>query len=212
MNNIIVTGSISWDVIMNFPSTFVEHVDLTKVHSLNANFVVSNLEKQFGGTATNIAYNLSLLTSKKVAIAAGIGKDSREHLKLFKKQKIDTSLLSFDNKHFCATGTVITDTKDNQIWGFYYGACEMGKKIKLNKFAKKDSLAIVSANHPLAFINAQKEAIKNKIPFMYDPGMALTWITKEQLREGIGNCQYLIGNDYEVGQILKKPKLQKRRV
>ena len=47
---------------------------------------------------------------------------------------------------------------------------------------------------------------------MYDPGMALTWITKEQLREGIGNCQYLIGNDYEVGQILKKAEITEAEV
>jgi len=50
----------------------------------------------------------------------------------------------------------------------------------------------------------QREAIKNKIPYLYDPGMTLTWIKDKDLKEGVMNCRYLVGNDYEIAMVLKR--------
>jgi len=50
----------------------------------------------------------------------------------------------------------------------------------------------------------QREAIKNKIPYFYDPGMTLTWIKDKDLKEGVMNCRYLVGNDYEIAMVLKR--------
>ena len=34
--------------------------------------------------------------------------------------------------------------------------------------------------------------------------MTLTWITDKDLKEGVMNCRYLVGNDYEIAMILKR--------
>ena len=34
--------------------------------------------------------------------------------------------------------------------------------------------------------------------------MALTWISDKDLEEGVRNCRYLVGNDYEIAMILKR--------
>ncbi|MDO8497637.1 MAG: PfkB family carbohydrate kinase [bacterium] len=206
-NSIIVTGSVAYDEIMDFPSQFVEYLQPDKLHQINVSFVVDRLEKQLGGTATNISYNLSLVTNKKIILLTSIGKDGKEFLRFFKSRKINTEGVLIDKKLYTATGKVITDIKDNQIWGFYYGASVKAKYIDVTKFNTHTSVMIISANHSEAFLHFQKEAISLHIPYLYDPGMGITWIKEKDLIEGILHSRWLVGNDYEISNICKKIKM-----
>ena len=203
-SNILVTGSISFDEIMDFPAEFVNYFHPEKLHQINVSFVVNNLEKQMGGTATNITYNIRLVTQKETAILAAVGKDGNEIVNFLKKINVNTDGLIKDRNKYTSSGKVITDLKDNQIWGFYYGASESAGKIRLEKYATQRSLLIISANHAKAFLNFQKQAIKQKIDYLYDPGMALTWIKDKDLIEGVKNCRFLVGNDYEIAMVIKR--------
>lgn len=204
--SIIVTGSIAYDDIMNFPGHFKEHFHPEQLHQINISFVVDKFVKHIGGTATNISYNIRQITSQEVYVCGGVGQDHAEITEFFKKNKLNTEALFIDEKLYTATGKVITDQTDNQIWGYYYGACATGDKVDFAKLPKK-SLGVVSANHPKAYFHAQSYFIKNKIPYLYDPGMALTFIKDKELLEGINNCMYLVGNDYEIAQIMRRLNL-----
>ncbi len=59
--SILVTGSIAIDHIMVFEDEFKNHILPDKIHSLNIAFHVPSLDKRWGGTAANNAYNLALL-------------------------------------------------------------------------------------------------------------------------------------------------------
>ena len=203
-NNIIVTGSVAFDEIMDFPGQFVDHFHPEKLHQINISFVVDRLEKQLGGIATNIAYNASLFARGKVKILSGVGKDGDQFLTFYKEHGIDASGMIVDNTLYTSTGKVITDKKDNQIWGFYYGALSKTKDIEWSKHISSNDFIIISPTHVDAFLSVQKYAIEHHIDYMYDPGMALTWITEQDLAAGIDNCTYLIGNDYEIAQIQKR--------
>ncbi|MDP3995218.1 MAG: PfkB family carbohydrate kinase, partial [bacterium] len=72
--NIVVTGSLAYDRIMDFNDRFRAHILPDKIHMLNVSFVLDKLEEKFGGTAGNIAYNLKLLGFDPV-IAGAAGKD-----------------------------------------------------------------------------------------------------------------------------------------
>lgn len=217
--NILVSGSISFDEIMDFPGKFKEYFHPERLHQINVSFVVDRLERQMGGTATNIAYNnsvaLNFLTSRvkkhseaaaKVFVLGAVGKDGQPFIDFFRKNNINAENILLDPKLYCAFGSVITDKKDNQIWGFYYGSSVKSQKISIKKYPSDNSLLVISANHPKAFIHFQKEAIKFKIPYLYDPGMAMTWIKDNDLIEGISNSRYLVGNDYEIAMITKRIK------
>ena len=45
--NIIVSGSIVYDRIMNFPGFFKEHILPEKIHILNVSFVINKLKESF---------------------------------------------------------------------------------------------------------------------------------------------------------------------
>jgi adenosine kinase len=59
--NIVVTGSLGFDYIMDFSGKFADRIMPDKVHKISLGFLVDSLKKQFGGTAGNIAYSLNLL-------------------------------------------------------------------------------------------------------------------------------------------------------
>lgn len=203
LTSIIVTGSIAYDDIMNFPGFFKDHFHPEKLHQINISFVVDEFVKHIGGTATNISYNIKQITDKKVYICGAVGKDHEDISVFYKKNKINTEALFIDEKLYTATGKVITDQSDNQIWGYYYGACAKGDKVDFSKLPKT-SFGVVSANHPKAFFHAQHYFIKHKIPYLYDPGMALTFIKDTELLDGINHAMFLVGNDYEIAQIMRR--------
>ena len=210
--NVYITGSIAYDTIMNFPHEFQKYFHPEKLHQINVSFVVDKLEKQLGGTATNIAYNIKranveTLGRSNVFLLGSIGKDGKDFLNFFKKNKIDADGVIIDKKLYTSAGSVITDTKNNQIWGFYYGASEKIPYIDFKIINKETDLLVISANHQNSFLYFQREAIKNKISYLYDPGMTLTWIKDKDLESGVMNCRYLVGNDYEMGMILKRLNL-----
>ncbi len=205
-DNIVLTGSIAYDEIMDFPGKFVDYFHPDKLHQINISFVVNRLEKQLGGIATSIAYNLSLITDKQVRVLGAIGRDGEEFLNFFKSKHIDTSAILVDDKLYTAAGYGITDKKDNQIWGYYYGALEKGKKISLKKFTNLKALVIISANHFAPFLHFLDEAIRMKLDYMFDPGMTLTWISDRDLAKGVESCKWLVGNDYEIAQVLRRVK------
>lgn len=203
----IVTGSIAYDEIMDFPGKFADYFHLERLHQINISFVVNRLERQLGGTASNIAYNATLLTKKTVTILGAIGKDGNQILRFFKKLKINVDGIIKDKHLYSSCGTVFTDENDNQIWSYYYGAGQKAKTIKLSKRANENLLLVISANHRDSFLNFQNQAIGQKIDYFYDPGMMITAISIDQLIKGIKNCRWLIGNDYEIANILRITKL-----
>ncbi len=75
--NIYISGSMAYDRIMDFPGKFSDYILPDKIHVLNVCFNVNGMSEQFGGTAGNIAYTLSLLGERPVMIAT-IGKDHQQ--------------------------------------------------------------------------------------------------------------------------------------
>lgn len=201
--NIIVTGSVEYDQLMNFPKKFMEFIQPDKLHQLNVSFIVDHLEKQLGGTATNIAYNTTLLTDQPVSLLAGLGKDNQQFMDFFKENGIKTQHIVLDEELYTATGTGITDMQNNQIWGFYYGAGQLAKNIDLTQVANEQSLLIISANHIDSVLHFQQAAIQNSVTYIYDPGMVMTALSADHLREGVLNSTWFIGNDYEIVQITR---------
>lgn len=206
MRNIYVSGSVAYDEIMDFPHHFKDYFHPEKLHQINVSFAVSDLAKHLGGITTNIAYalrNTADYYKSKVALfpVASVGRDGDEIVEFFKANNIDTSYVMKDKKLYTATGKVITDMNDNQIWGFYYGASAL---IPAKLPSDKNDLWIVSATHEKPFSTVLRHVINNKLPYLFDPGMTLTWIRDDLLKKGVLNATYVVGNDYEIAMIEKR--------
>src|SRR6202041_3010262 len=65
----LICGSVAYDTILQFPDRFKSHILPDKLHILNVSFLVPDMRREFGGCAANIAYGLSLLGDRGIAMA-----------------------------------------------------------------------------------------------------------------------------------------------
>jgi adenosine kinase len=89
--DIIVSGSLAYDRIMDFPGNFSDHILPEKIHVLNVCFQVNGMKEKFGGTAGNIAYALTLMGEKPL-ISAAIGYDYHRYFDWFLKNGIHAGI------------------------------------------------------------------------------------------------------------------------
>lgn len=203
---ILVTGSLAFDLIMDFPGSFSENIDPTKLHLINLSFLVNNLKKEKGGTAGNIAYSLALLQIP-VAILGAVGDDFDGYISFLETAGVEISTIKKIENESTSQAFIITDQKDNQITAFYPGAMNDNPNLKIANLKEKPNFVVVSPNHPEAMMNFVKEAQELNIPYMFDPGMQLPRLSEEDLKTGINGAKILIGNDYEMGLLKSKLSL-----
>jgi len=202
---LIITGSIAWDYIMDFPGSFSDHILPDQIHKINLSFIVKTFEKKRGGTAGNISYTLGLLkTPHKLFSTAG--KDFYEYKDKLNELGINTDDVKIYNDTYTATGFGMTDKTDNQIWGFFYGANEQVDKLQLKTIVGKKDFVLIGPQGAKGSMSFVKQCISLKIPYMLDPGFILTQVNDNDLSLGVKNAKYIIGNDYEITLIKKRIK------
>lgn len=199
---ILVSGSLVYDRIMDFPGYFKDHIMPEKIHILNVSFMVNGVKESFGGTAGNIAYNLSLL-GERPSILACVGNDFSPYKKWLVKNKIDVSRIKTIKDKQTSSCYITTDKADNQITAFNPGAlaCERGK-IPLAPFTKGD-IAIISPGNNKDMENYAAAYKRAGIKYIFDPGQQITALSPAVLKKCITGAEVLIGNDYEVSLIMK---------
>lgn len=207
---ILVSGSVAYDKIMNFPGYFKDHILPDKIHNINVSFFIEKANDNFGGTAGNIAYNLALLDENPVIFSA-VGSDFAPYRKWLEEHKINLdNLIKVDDKK-TAFATVITDKADNQIAAFCPGAMINPSFIKY-KDEFKNLFAIISPGLMEDMTYLSKLYTENKIPYIFDPGQQITALTADELRYCIENAKIFISNDYELSMVLKKTKYNEKDI
>lgn len=204
--NIIITGSLAFDLIMDFPGKFAEHIDPSKLHILNISFLVDNLKKERGGNSGNIAYTLSLLGMSS-SILSNAGDDFETYARFLNEHSISTENIKIIPGESTATAIIMTDKADNQISAFYPGAMKQNINLSLKDLKSKSDFAVITPDVPEAMEKFALECRELKLPYLFDPGMQLPRLSDEQLISGIEGAEILIANDYEMGIITKRSKI-----
>lgn len=200
---ILVTGSLAYDQIMDFPGKFKDHIFPEKLHILNVSFLVHELRKGYGGTAGNIAYSLSLLGVKCTLLGVA-GEDFSPYKDFLEKNEIDTNYIKSAANLYTSSAFGITDSKDNQIWGFYSGADALSDHLSVRQVKRKIDFGVIAPHNPRAMIKFAREYHELHIPYLFDPGMQLPWLSGADLRVAFAGARIIIGNDYEIGTMEKK--------
>ena len=207
--NIIVSGSMAYDRIMDFPGKFSDHILPDKIHVLNVCFQVNGIKEKYGGTAGNIAYALTLMGEKPL-ICATIGHDYQKYFKWLAKNGLSTENIKIIADEFTAGAYITTDRSDNQITGFNPGAMKYQSTLDFSKLDSEDTIVIVSPGNFEDMVNYPR-ACKNKgIDYILDPGQSLPMWDKQDLIQAIEGCRILIVNDYELSLIISKTGLDKK--
>jgi adenosine kinase len=195
--NILVSGSLAYDRIMDFPGKFSDHILPDKVHVLNVCFMINELKENFGGTAGNIAYALSLL-GESPTIVATAGRDFESYSNWFSDNKISTDNIKIIDEELTAGAYITTDQSDNQITAFNPGAMKFSASYDFESTAHDNTVAIVSPGNLDDMYNFSNIYKQKKIDYIFDPGQSLPTWSKEKLIEMIDGSKIFICNDYEL--------------
>jgi adenosine kinase len=206
--NIIVSGSLAYDRIMDFPGHFAEHILPEKIHVLNVCFQVNGVKEKFGGTAGNIAYALTLM-GEKPGIAATIGHDHHRYFERLAGSGISTENVKIIEDELTASAYITTDRADNQITGFNPGAMKFSSALDFDKLNPKKTIIIVSPGNLEDMVNYPRMCKARGIDYIFDPGQSLPMLDAKDLVQTIEGCRILISNDYELDLIMSKTGLTK---
>ena len=201
---IVVTGSLAYDYIMNFPGYFKDHILPDKVHMLTVSFLVDSMRRMRGGVAGNIAYSLALLGERPLVVAT-VGQDFGEYRQWMERQGIDTTGIVEIEDDFTASCFINTDRANNQIVAFYSGAMVYSKNLSLEGLGlAPDDLVVISPTDPEAMARYTEECRRLGVPFLFDPGKQTPRLEADQIQIGLTGASVLIGNDYEFAMLAKK--------
>jgi adenosine kinase len=191
----LVSGSLAFDTITNFPGRFAEQILPEQMHILNVSFLVPTLRREFGGCAGNIAYTLAALGSEAVVVAA-LGNDGELYLDRMQRLGIDTKQVLQVQDTYTAQAMIITDADNNQITAFHPGAMQEAHRIGLPE--RSDiSLAIIGPDGREAMLRRARDLAAAEIPFVFDPGQGLPMFDGEALKNFIAQSTWVAVNDYE---------------
>jgi adenosine kinase len=206
--NIIISGSLAYDRIMDFSGHFHDHILPDKIHTLNISFQVNGVKEKFGGTAGNIAYALTLLGHKPL-ISATIGKDYHPYFEWFSINGISTDLIRVIDDELTASAYITTDLSDNQITGWNPGAMKHSSRLDFGKFDPKETMLIISPGNLDDMIQYPKICKDKGIDYIFDPGQSIPMLEASDIISAIEDSMILITNDYELEMIMNKTGLSK---
>ncbi|MBN1202451.1 MAG: carbohydrate kinase family protein [Anaerolineae bacterium] len=209
---IVITGSIAFDYLMQFPGRFRDHLIEGKLDQISVSFLVENLTRQRGGSGANIAFSLALLGERPILMGT-VGSDFGEYRAWLDRHGVDTSAVIEIEDVYTASFFANTDAENNQIGSFYTGAMAYAKNYALaDVLDHMPDFVTVSPNDPTAMSQLAEECHKKGVPFMFDPSQQVIWLDAEPLIHGTERCTMLIVNEYEWEMIAKKTGLTRDKL
>jgi adenosine kinase len=191
----LICGSAAYDNIMVFEDSFKNHILPDKIHILNVAFLVPQLRREFGGCATNIAYNLKLLGEDPLPMAT-VGQDFAPYKQWLERAGIRQDHIKVLDDVFTAQAFITTDLDDNQITAFHPGAMNQSD---LNKIGDASGVKIgtVSPDGRTGMIEHAEQFAAAGIPFIFDPGQGMPMFDGDDLRRFVEQATWVTVNDYE---------------
>ena len=206
LKHIVVSGSLAFDRIMDFPGKFSDHILPDKIHILNVCFAINGLRENFGGTAGNIAYALALL-GERPRVVATVGRDFTPYRTWMIQHHLPLDHISQIEEELTAGAYITTDQSDNQITAFNPGAMKHRAAVDFENFPPRESLAIVAPGNLEDMEHLARTWRERGVPYIFDPGQSLPAWSGEQLLEMIRGSFIFISNDYELELTSRKTGL-----
>ena len=198
----LICGSLAFDNVMTFQGRFREQILPDQIHILNVSFLVPELQRDFGGCAGNIAYNLALL-GERPSVVATLGEDGTDYVQRLDGFGIGRASVTIVPGRLTAQAFIITDLDNNQITAFHPGAM-MDAHVNRIDAADDVRIAIVAPDGPKGMLQHAETLHQAGIPFIFDPGQAMPSFSGDQLEYFIERATYIAVNDYEGAMLAER--------
>lgn len=171
----------------------------------NSSTLIKQIKNFDGGAAANVSM-VGASLGLKTALVSAVGsefKGSEYHTKL-KEMGIDTENMIVIENEKSPMAWVFTDTNNDQISYFYWGAAAYFKKSEAPQKAIKKANAVHLATGDPNFNRRSGElASEHEKMISFDPGQDLHMYSPKELKDVISVSNILFGNHYEIDRILE---------
>jgi len=191
----LICGSLAFDTIMVFPDRFARHILPEQTHMLSVAFQISDMRREWGGCAGNIAYNLRGIGGDPVVMGT-LGSDGAPYRDRLQELGIATDGVRVIDDAYTAQAFIITDLDDNQITAFHPGAMNHSHRNAVTDVANV-GLGIIAPDGKEGMRSHAAQFAQAGIPFIFDPGQGMTLFDGPELMSLIGMARYVAVNDYE---------------
>jgi adenosine kinase len=206
---IVVSGSIAIDRIMNFSGRYRDLIQTDKLHALSLSVLLEELEDSLGGVGANVVTNLALLGEKPVLLGS-VGDDAKDYVKQLDELGVDVSHIHV-SKLGTASFNVMTDSEDSQVGGFYQGAMADADSLSFKPWHGKDVIAMIGAHNPAAMNRQVEECKKYDLRLVYDPGQQVS-DSSVDLKAGVMAAEVVFVNDYELSALCQQVDMSPREL
>jgi len=209
--SVLCTGSIAIDQIMVFHDRFENHILPDKIHSINVSFYVPSLEKRYGGTGANIAFNLRVLGVDPILLGT-VGSDFGPYAGWMDQHGLRRDWIKVLDDVYTAQAFITTDEGHNQINSFHPGAMDRAHEASLDTVSVDYSVGIVSPNGKRAMVECAAGLKAKGKTCVIDPGQAMGIFEGDELIDLLDGASVYIVNDYEWSQTLDKTGLDEAAI
>jgi adenosine kinase len=162
---------------------------------LSVSFQISDMRREWGGCAGNIAYNLRGIGGDPVVMGT-LGTDGETYRARLADLGIASDGVRVIADTYTAQAFIINDLDDNQITAFHPGAMNHSHRNAVNDVANI-GLGIVAPDGKEGMQSHAAQFAAQNIPFLFDPGQGLPLFSAAELATLIDASTYLAVNDYE---------------
>jgi len=201
--SLLITGSIAYDHIMVFEDRFRNHILPDRVHMLNVSFLVPSMERRWGGTGANIAYNLRRLEVEPLLLGTA-GADFGAYAEWLDSHAIRRDHVKVLEDSWTAQAFITTDLDDNQITAFHPGAMDRAHEAPVAGVGEAVTAGIVAANGKRAMLENARAMKERGIPCVVDPGQGMPLFDGKELQELLDGAALYVVNDYEWSLTLQR--------
>lgn len=201
MQKVYVSGSIAFDYLM-VTTLSLKGLSFPEQGTATHSIIANDLFKNDGGTAGNIAHNLSLL-SVQSSVVTSVGSDAQQYLARLASRNIDVSSVTIVPDCSTAHASALTDSVGNQIFFFCPGAMDIPSKLP----EAVSGWAIVAPGNHVDMKSFPEKYRSLKVPYIYDPGQMIHSMSAESLIDGCTGAHTLIMNEFEWGEFSRKTGL-----
>lgn len=205
---ILVTGSIAYDVLLQYDGSFQDALSGSDLERLSVSFFTPHYARHRGGNAANIAWNLRLLNQQPLIVGT-VGNDGGEYLALMEERGISCALVETLRDHVTATAIIGTDSNARQIMFYHPGADAFGSWPTEKLMEERDDIgyAIVGPRNATLMVQAARWYTQAKLPWIFDPGQQLIALSADELLSAVKASSGVIVNTYEWQLLSDRTKL-----
>ncbi|MFA5504303.1 MAG: carbohydrate kinase family protein [Vulcanimicrobiota bacterium] len=205
MSRLLVTGSLAYDYILKYPGLLQESFrNFHEKETSSIFFHTDSMNRYFGGCGGNVSYTLALLGEHPRLLSVA-GMDTEDYFKHLQEVGVDCDFIRLIEDERSATCLIVNDQAENRYVAFHGGVVDRASELSVKGAVDEGVIGcLITPDDVPAMVKFASECRELGLPFYFDFGSQVTWMTGEQLRDSLEGARAAFCNEYEFSVFEKK--------